>query len=82
MELHIIYTSSEMLLSKKIYNSWREIQEEYSDYKTSLGPWPIPEILDYLESEYSGLDPSPSTQINQFISSAASSVVLAFRPPQ
>jgi hypothetical protein len=28
-----------MLLSKKHYSSWREIQDEYESFMTSLGPY-------------------------------------------
>lgn len=82
MELHIIYTGSEILLSKKSYQSWREIQNEYSDFKASLGPWPVPETLEFLEFEYLELDPPAATQVNQFVTSSSPTVVLSFKTVQ
>ena len=42
-----------MLLSKKSYNSWREIQDEYDNYKASLEFVTIEEIEDYTSSRLS-----------------------------
>lgn len=39
MQIQIIYTQTGVLLSKHPYPSWREIQNQYTDYMTSLGPW-------------------------------------------
>jgi hypothetical protein len=41
-----------MLVSKKNYPTWRQIQEEFPDFMTSLGPWPLPDALQFLEDEY------------------------------
>jgi hypothetical protein len=78
MKLHIIYTESEMLLSKKQYESWREIQDEYPDYKTSLGPWAIEETEAYLKDEYSKIYPPASEQVRSFIQSSNAVHVLTF----
>ena len=56
-----------MLLSKKSYNSWREIQDEYDDYKASLEFDTIEEIEDYLVLDYSDLKPSAKVQIAKFM---------------
>jgi hypothetical protein len=76
--LHIIYTESEMLLSKKQYESWREIQDEYPDYKASLGPWDVEETEDYLKCEYPKIYPSASEQLRSFIESANTIHVVTF----
>ncbi|NJL55564.1 hypothetical protein HC928_10485 [bacterium] len=47
LSLHIIYLKSQMLLSKKQYSDWREIQDEFIDYVTSLGPWTEQEVIDF-----------------------------------
>lgn len=53
VQLHIIYLrSGRVLLSKKEYSSWREIQDEYEDYMTSLGPWSAEDVLGFLREEY------------------------------
>ncbi|MEP0356141.1 hypothetical protein [Paraglaciecola sp.] len=63
MELHIIYTDSNVVLSKKKYAKWIQIQEEFPDYKASLGPWSFNEVIDYLEGEYDNLLPSATIQV-------------------
>lgn len=67
MKLHIIYTNNEMLLAKKGYASWREIQDEFYDYKSSLGPWDEDEVVQYLADEYPALRPSAQEQVNALI---------------
>ena len=78
MHLTLIYTESNLLLSKKQYSSWREIQDEYSDYKTSLGPWSVGEVIEFLTEEYSNLNPSAREQINNFVEDAAIIKTLGF----
>ncbi|MBW4461453.1 MAG: hypothetical protein KME47_14630 [Nodosilinea sp. WJT8-NPBG4] len=79
MELHIIYTETEVLLSKKQYGSWQEIQAEFSDYKTSLGPWPADAVIDYLQTDYPGLEPSPAVQVAELLQAKALFQELKFR---
>jgi len=51
--VHVIYLRPEgMLLSRKRYSDWREIQDEYEDYMTSLGPFPEEYLLDFFSEEY------------------------------
>jgi ketosteroid isomerase-like protein len=50
---HIIYLRSRpIVLSKVRYSSWHDIQDDYEDYMTSLGPWDVERILSYFENEY------------------------------
>jgi len=67
MELHIIYTENAMLISRKKYSSWQEIQNEFVDYKASLGPWSEDEVTEYLLDDYPELFPSVHTQISKLI---------------
>lgn len=69
MEIHIIYTEGEMLLSRKPYSCWREIQEEYADYQTSLGPWGEVEVIGYLREQYPDLEPPAAQQVRSFAAS-------------
>ena len=78
MNFNIIYTKSKMLLSKKSYNSWREIQDEYDDYKTSLEFATIEEIEDYLNFDYPNLKPSAKIQIANFIASGSETKEISF----
>lgn len=70
MELHLIYTDSNVVLSKKKYADWIHIQEDFPDYKTSLGPWNLDEMVDFLNEEYDNLSPSASAQVNELSSSS------------
>ena len=78
MNFHIIYTKSKMLLSKKPYNSWREIQDEYDDYKASLEFDSIEEIEDYLILDYPDLKPSAKVQIAEFMALDSETKELTF----
>ena len=79
MELHIIYTETEMLLSKERFGSWREIQDQYADSKTSLGPWEHEAVVEDLASEYSGLVPSAASQVEALLGAKAPTCVLTFQ---
>lgn len=49
----IIYLEDVMLLSKKPYKSWREVQDEYDDqYKANLGPMTKQEIIHFFEEDF------------------------------
>lgn len=82
MTMHIIYLENGMLLWKKAYASWREIQDEYSTYKTSLGPCEIEEIVDYLSEDYPELSPPAREQVMSLISSSNDVWMLTFRERQ
>lgn len=45
-----------MLLSKKRYSAWREIQDEYENYMTSLGPFTEEELVGFLSEQYGSDD--------------------------
>ena len=79
MQLHIIYTETGMLLSKRHYASWRNIQGEYQGFKTSLGPWEEGEVAEYLASSYSNLSPSAQEQIAALLSTSNEAIELTFR---
>jgi hypothetical protein len=68
-ELHLIFTEEQVLVSKKAYASWREIQAEYDDYKASLGPWSEEATVSWLGEEYGDLAPSAQQQVEMLLSS-------------
>ncbi|MBI2953192.1 MAG: hypothetical protein HYY30_02685 [Chloroflexi bacterium] len=35
--------------------SWREVSDEYDDYMTSLGPWPVSSVIDFIKEEWPDL---------------------------
>ncbi|QSP93327.1 hypothetical protein LPB19_08760 [Marinobacter salinisoli] len=68
-----------MLISKKQYQSWREVQDEFHGYTSSLGPWGIQETVDYLNEEYPDLKPTASEQVGLLLSEASEYRVLSFK---
>ena len=78
MEITIIYLDNSVLMSKKNYQSWRSIQDEYDTYKASLTPDSPKEIINYLELEYPNLEPSAKTQIKDFLNSPNETVLVTF----
>jgi len=56
-EAHIVYCESRMLLDRGRYESWRDIQDAYPDYKASLGPWSEADIVAFLADDF-GVDES------------------------
>ena len=51
--IYLIYLKPDrMLLSRKQYSDWREIQDEYESYMTSVGPFSIEELMKFLSEEY------------------------------
>lgn len=50
---YIIYLEDNLLLSKKKYNNWLEIQDEYYDkFKTSLGPMTCEEMISIFKDDF------------------------------
>ena len=69
-ELHIVFLrAGPMILTKKPYESWRGIQDEYDDYMASLGPWPVADVVSFIEEEYPNDPPFIRTQIDAFVAS-------------
>ncbi len=80
MKLYIIYTDQDVLISKKDYSSWKEIQEEYVDFKTSLGPWQTEDVIDFLSCEYEEkLLPSASVQVNSLLRESDLATALSWK---
>lgn len=81
MDLHVIYTRSDrILLSRRRYESWRQIQDEITDYMASLGPWSLEDTVAYLGYERLGLDPSAAEQVTTLLASADPIIELKFGP--
>ncbi len=68
--LHIVYLRPDgMLLTKKEYRTWRDIQDEYDEYMASLGPWDVAEVIDFIRTEYPSSPPFTEDQIRRFVES-------------
>ena len=48
----IFLSSNKILFTKKVYKTWREIQDEYNDYMASLEFVSIEEVVEYLRIDY------------------------------
>jgi hypothetical protein len=77
-ELHIIFAGEDVMISKKPYTSWREIQDEYEGYMASLGPWKVATVVSWLDEEYSDLVPSAQEQVEALLSSEEMARSLSF----
>ncbi len=52
-EATIIYLDDGMILSKKTYSNWMEVQEEYYDkYKANLSPMTCEEVIKFFEEDF------------------------------
>lgn len=52
-EATIIYLEDGMILSKKTYSNWMEVQEEYYDkYKANLSPMTCEEVIKFFEEDF------------------------------
>ena len=53
-------------------------QNDFYDYKASLGPWAETEVIDYLDFEYPDLMPKASLQVQNLKSSGHNEIALSF----
>lgn len=68
--LTLIYLRNVVLLSKRQYRDWRDIQDQFFDFKTSLGPYTVEALFDFLDEDYpNGL--FDRDQVEAFIASDA-----------
>ena len=71
-EFTYVILQQRVLLTKKKYNSWREIQDEYYDeFMTSMGPFNVDEFLEYLTDDFKEEEnwPFSKEKIMSFVSS-------------
>jgi hypothetical protein len=69
-----VFLRSGLLLSRRPYADWREVQDAHDDYLTSLGPWTAEEIADYFAHDYTSDDarwPFSRRQVEAFFASSA-----------
>lgn len=78
-ELVLVFIDDDILVSKKAYACWRDIQAQYDDFKASLGPWSNEDMINWLDEEYGGLFPTARQQVEQFLLSGEESRPLTFR---
>lgn len=67
--MYIVITENEVIITKQDYPSFREIQNDFVDFVTSLGPWLPDEIVDFLEIEYPNSARSIKEQVDELFRS-------------
>lgn len=71
---HLLFLrSGRLLLVKRPDADWRQLQDEYADYMTSLGPWTDEEIATYFTDDYTEDDsrwPFSRQAINEYFASS------------
>ena len=72
---HLLYLERVTLVVKRPSAGWRELQDEFEDYKTSLGPWPLDAVAAFLREEY-GADPETESRLAGFAGSRATVISL------
>ena len=66
--LMLVFTRHAMILSKRRYRSWQEVQDDFEDYISSLGPYSFDELFDYLTNDYtSSTVPFDRDEVDRFI---------------
>jgi len=68
-----------MFVSKRPWSSWREIQDAYEGYISSLGPWPEEATIDRLQDEYPKPWPDAEGRIGALLSGVVETVAPTFR---
>ncbi len=73
---HYVLLEHDIMLTKRKYQSWREIQDAWPDYKTSLGPWSEQDLIEYLEDDFPDEATWPFTRavISSFYKSAQETI--------
>lgn len=70
---HLAYLRPDhLLMVKRPDVSWRQLQDEYAEYMTSLGPWTAGEIEQHFASDYGDDDrrwPFSRRAIREFMAS-------------
>jgi CHAD domain-containing protein len=77
-KLTIVYLEHGILLTKKHYQSLRDIQDEFKGYKASLGPWRDEEVVEYLAEEYLDMSPSAEAQVRELTKSVNEKAIVTF----
>jgi hypothetical protein len=80
---HLVLLRHTLLLDKRSAAEWRQLQDEYHDYKASLGPWTESEVVGHMEDDYGPDDsrwPFSRAGIAAFMREPRSTFLGATRP--
>ena len=74
--LHLVYLrSGRLVITKKAYANWREIQDEYEEYMTNLGPMSLAELAEFVGGEGYINSPQQLADLRAFAVSEAETLV-------
>jgi len=59
-----------MLFSRKQYSDWREIQDEYEDYMTSLNFESLQDVEEYIKIDYKLTSNKAKYEVNKLTDSS------------
>jgi hypothetical protein len=76
VNLHIVFLEDRTLITKRPVGDWREFQNLYADFKTSLGPWTAEQVIDFVETEYPGDPVFNRARIETFLASSDINLVV------
>lgn len=80
MNLHVLYTRTAVLLARSAAGTPPDGLPPVPELLTTLGPWSVAEVVDYLRDEHPDLAPDAAIQVAAFLASGATRQVLSFRP--
>ena len=70
--LLLVFTRHAMVLSKRRYRSWQEVEDDFDDYISSLGPYSVDELFDYLTNDYTtSAVPFDRDEVERFVADSA-----------
>jgi len=72
--LTIVHTDHGMCLTTTQFARWQEVQDAFSGYASSLGPWSPSEMIEYLAIEYSTAPPFADETVQRLAKSRDSTV--------
>ena len=69
-DLHIVLTHEAWVLVRSASATWRDFQDEYADFLTSLGPMNSDEVMEMFAAEWPEVLARSTTAIREFAATA------------
>jgi hypothetical protein len=73
---HLVLTEDTLVLVKAPDADWRAMQARYPSYKTSNGPWPLSDIMAFMQYEWPNLMIERGVDIIAWAASSEEELVL------
>ena len=66
--LMLVFTRHALVLSTRRYRSWQEVEDDFGDYISSLGPYSVDELFEYLTNDYTtSTVPFDRAEVERFV---------------